>query len=154
MSHFFRLQGIKVYWRLQFLEYLRTLSLKFQKAGSCLSLAETASWADSGQLQFWSQSSEILNKRSSSTPEPVAFTIPWCLEVWKILNHLMYIIEISIFLLNHVIIMPTKIMNNLLKDGKIRTFKVIFQHQKSMEAFWTFKDIFFWKLWFLKYFVF
>ena len=29
---FFRLQGIKVLWGLQFLEYLRTLSLKFQKA--------------------------------------------------------------------------------------------------------------------------
>ena len=29
---FFRLQGIKVLWRLQFLGYLRTLSLKFQKA--------------------------------------------------------------------------------------------------------------------------
>ena len=28
----FRLQGIKVLWRLQLLEYLRTLSLKFQKA--------------------------------------------------------------------------------------------------------------------------
>ena len=31
-SGFFRLQGIKVLWRLQFLEYLRTLSLKFRKA--------------------------------------------------------------------------------------------------------------------------
>ena len=30
-SGFFRLQGIKVLWRLQVLEYLRTLSLKFQK---------------------------------------------------------------------------------------------------------------------------
>ena len=29
---FFRLQGIKVLWRLKFLGYLRTLSLKFQKA--------------------------------------------------------------------------------------------------------------------------
>ena len=32
MSHFFRLQGIKIYWPLQFLGYLRTLSSKFQKA--------------------------------------------------------------------------------------------------------------------------
>ena len=31
-SWFFRLQGIKVFWRLQFLEYLSTLILKFQKA--------------------------------------------------------------------------------------------------------------------------
>ena len=69
--------GIKVLWRLQFLEYLRTLCLKFQKArtkievvwvcpASCLSLAETASWADSGQLQFWSKPSEILNLSSCS----------------------------------------------------------------------------------------
>jgi hypothetical protein len=32
MSYLFRLQGIKIYWLIQFLEYLRTLSLKFQKA--------------------------------------------------------------------------------------------------------------------------
>jgi len=31
--------------------------------------------AEPGQLQFWSEPSEILNVRSSSTPEPVAFTI-------------------------------------------------------------------------------
>ena len=37
------------------------------------SLAETANRADSGQLQFWSESSEILNVRSSSTPETVVF---------------------------------------------------------------------------------
>ena len=34
VSGFFRLQGIKVLWGLQFLEYLRTLSFKFQKATS------------------------------------------------------------------------------------------------------------------------
>ena len=38
--------------------------------------AETANRADSGQLQFWSEPSGILNVRSSSTPDPVAFTIP------------------------------------------------------------------------------
>ena len=48
-----------------------------------------------------------------------------CVHLWKI----------SIFSLNHVIFRPTKIMNNLLKDCKIHTFKVIFQHQKSMESF-------------------
>ena len=37
---------------------------------------ETAHRADSEQLQFWSEPSEILNVRSSSTPETVAFTIP------------------------------------------------------------------------------
>ena len=41
------------------------------------------------------------------------------------------ILEISIFSLNHVIVRPTKIMNDLLKICKICTFKVIFQHQKS-----------------------
>ena len=37
---------------IQFLEYLRTLHLKFQKE------TETANRADSGQLQFWSEPSE------------------------------------------------------------------------------------------------
>ena len=49
----------------------------------CLSLAETANRADSGQLQFWSEPSEILNVRSSSTPETVAFTIPWYQTWWN-----------------------------------------------------------------------
>ena len=38
--------------------------------------AETASWAEPGLLQFWSKPSEILNLRSSNTPETVTFTIP------------------------------------------------------------------------------
>ena len=46
-----------------------------------------------------------------------------------------HILEISIFSRNHVIVRPTKIMNNLLKDCKICTFKVIFQHKKSMASF-------------------
>ena len=33
--------------------------------------------ADSGQLQFWSEPSEILNLRSSNTQETVDFTPPW-----------------------------------------------------------------------------
>ena len=37
---------------------------------------ETANRADSGQLQFWSEPSDILNLRSSITTETVAFTIP------------------------------------------------------------------------------
>ena len=56
------------------------------------SLAENANRADSGQLQFWSEPSKICNLRSSNTPETVAFKIPWYLEVWKILNHLMSIV--------------------------------------------------------------
>ena len=51
--------------------------LKFKiSEGSDQSLAETANQADSGQLQFWSESSEILNLRSPNTPKTVAFTIP------------------------------------------------------------------------------
>ena len=46
----------------------------------------------------------------------------------------MHILEISIFSLNHVIVRPTKIINNLLKDCKILTFKVIFQRLKSTES--------------------
>ena len=86
--------GIKVLWRLQFLEYLRTLSLKFQKAWiklklswvcpvGCLSLADPANRADSGQLQFWSEPSEILDVRFSSTVETVALTIPWYQTWWN-----------------------------------------------------------------------
>ena len=47
----------------------------------------------------------------------------------------MHVLEISIYSLNHVIASPTKIMNNLLKDCKICTFKVIFQLQKLTESF-------------------
>ena len=36
--------------------------------------AETANWAESGKHQFGSEPSEILNLRSSTTPETVAFT--------------------------------------------------------------------------------
>ena len=50
--------------------------LKFKISEGCLSLAETANRADSGQVQIWSEPSEILNVRFSSTTEPVAFTIP------------------------------------------------------------------------------
>ena len=39
-------------------------------------IAETTNRAESGQLQFWSEPSEILNLRSSNTPKTVAFTIP------------------------------------------------------------------------------
>ena len=49
----------------------------FTKFGIKVSIvkAETAHRADSGQLQFWSKPSEILNVRSSNTPKTVAFTI-------------------------------------------------------------------------------
>ena len=42
----------------------------------CLSLAETTNWAESGKHQFGSEPYEILNLRSSTTPETVAFTPP------------------------------------------------------------------------------
>ena len=40
----FRLQGIKVYWKLQFLEYLRTSSLKFQKTQTKIEVFLTLPW--------------------------------------------------------------------------------------------------------------
>ena len=43
----------------------------------------------------------------------------------------LHILKISIFSLNHVILRPTKIMNNLLKVCKICTFQLIFRHQKT-----------------------
>ena len=40
----------------------------------------------------------------------------------------MHVLEISIFSQHNVITRPTKIINTLLKDRKILTFYVIFQH--------------------------
>ena len=40
---------------------------------------------------------------------------------------IMHLLEISIFLLNNDLVRLTKIMNNLVKDLKILSFKVIFQ---------------------------
>ena len=52
-----------------------TISLSIS-CGKSIVVAETASWADSGQLQFWSEPSEILNLRSPNTQKTVAFNIP------------------------------------------------------------------------------
>ena len=48
---------------------------------------------------------------------------------------LMHLLKISIFSINNDILRLTKIMNNLVKDCKIRTFKVIFQCLKLVESF-------------------
>ena len=48
---------------------------------------------------------------------------------------LMHLLKISIFSLNNDIVRLTKIMNKLVKDCKIRTFKVIFQCLKSVKSF-------------------
>ena len=45
-------------------------------AADHIRLLETANRAESGQLQFWSEPSEILNLRSSNTPETVDLNIP------------------------------------------------------------------------------
>ena len=79
---------------------------------------------------------------------------------------LMHLLEKSIFSLNNHLVRLTKIMNNLVKDLKIRSFKVIFQYLKLVESFQkkiceeylirrpTYINEIFWKLWFLKYFIF
>ena len=51
------------------------------------------------------------------------------------INPLMNLVEISTFPLNNDLVRLTKIMNNLVKDCKIRTFKVIFQCLKLVESF-------------------
>ena len=48
---------------------------------------------------------------------------------------LMHLLKISIFSLNNDILRLAKIMNNLVKDCKICTFKVIFQCLKLVESF-------------------
>ena len=40
-----------------------------------VSATETANRAEPGQLQFWSEPTEILNLRSSNTPETVLVSI-------------------------------------------------------------------------------
>ena len=47
---------------------------------------------------------------------------------------LMHLLEISIFSLNNDLVRLTKIMNNLVKDLKILSFKVIFQCLKLVES--------------------
>ena len=54
---------------------------------------------------------------------------------------LMHLLKISIFSLNKDIVRLPKIMNNLIKDCKIRTFKVIFQCLKLVESFQTFFSV-------------
>ena len=78
---------------------------------------------------------------------------------------LMHLLEISIFSLNNDLVRLTKIKNNLVKDLKILIFKVIFQCLKLVESFQkkfceeylirrpTYINEIFWKLWFLKYFI-
>ena len=48
---------------------------------------------------------------------------------------LSYLLEISIFFLNNDLVRLAKIMNNLAKDLKIRSFKDIFQYLKLVESF-------------------
>ena len=66
--------GIEVLWRLQFLKYLRTLSLKFQKARTKIKVVLSTVYSGGCLAE---------NVRSSSTPEPVAFTIPWYQTWWN-----------------------------------------------------------------------
>ena len=52
------------------------IEVVFESSLLTVSAAETANRAKSGQLQSWSKPSEILNLRSSNTPETVDFNIP------------------------------------------------------------------------------
>ena len=73
---FFRLQCIKVLWRLQFLGYFTTLSLKFQKARTKIEVVlGLPCWLS--QLN-WDRHQ---NLRSSNTPKTVLVSISWYLEV-------------------------------------------------------------------------
>ena len=54
------------------------------------------------------------------------------------IKSLMHLLEISIFSLNNDLVILTKIMNNLVKDIKILSFKVIFQCLKLVESFQNF----------------
>ena len=55
----------------------------------------------------------------------------------------LHILKISIFSLNHVIIRPTKILNNLLKVCKVCTFKITFhiKNHLNLSDFFSVKDV-------------
>ena len=79
------------------------------------------------------------NRKTSVVPVPVRI-IGWVetfqdFSIKLDIEPLMHLLKISIFSLNSDIIRLTKIMNNLVKDCKIRTFKVIFQCLKLVESF-------------------
>ena len=72
-SGFYYTFRIKVPCRLQFLGYLRKFKIsegyKQNCPVGCLHLAETANRAETGQIEFLSYPSEILNFKSSNTNE-------------------------------------------------------------------------------------
>ena len=86
---------------------------------------------------FWTKGKFLKKKADYRTGHHTLDTVQDFLIMLGI-KLLLHLLKISIFSLNHVILRPTKIMNNLLKDCKICTFKVISQHQKSTESFWFF----------------
>ena len=56
-------------------------------------------------------------------------------QVWHQTTYALHLLEISIFSLNNDLARLTKIMNNLVKDLKILSFKVIFCCLELVEAF-------------------
>ena len=102
-----------------------------------------------------------------SLVQPMISQIFWkCMEISQWPSLILTHTGISIFSLNHAVFRLTKIMNNLLEHIKIRIFKVIISvenwlnlsKKKIYEEYLTrrptFIKIFFWKFWFLRYFIF
>ena len=117
MSHFFRLQGIKVYWRLQFLEYLRTLSLKFQKARTKIEGVLTLpcwlsqlNWdSQQGTLRttsilvkaFWNFKLKVLKYSKKCSLQYTL--IPWSLKkMWHTLMYCIWIFQVTQILMRLV----------------------------------------------------
>ena len=73
---FFRLQGIKVLWRIQFLGYLRTLSLKFQKARTKIEVVLSQPTAN--RADFWNFKCKV--PKYSRTCILHNTLIPWSLN--------------------------------------------------------------------------
>ena len=120
--------GIKVYWRLVS-RVFEDLKFKISEGSDQnWSCPETANRADSGQLQFWSEPSEILNVRSSRTPETVAFTIPWYQTWWNpycrylSLNRLRMLIRILFSIFKQGILDIFK--SFFIVDSHLHTFKI------------------------------
>ena len=122
---------------------------KIYKTGTCAKnhRSEQHAW------QTWAMRATVLLNTTLSalswlTGRPAAYTKdPANLETVQDfliklgIKPLMHLLEISIFSLNNDIVRLTKIMNNLVKDIRILSFKVIFQCLKFVESFQFFFSV-------------
>ena len=109
---FVRLQGIKVLWRLQLLEYFRTLKLKFQKARTKIDVGRLRTTSTLVRA-FWNFKLEVLkyprncSLQSTLIPnlvKPLLYLLWWCCAWSWWLMHCYYFRNQVIFILIFMIL--------------------------------------------------